>query len=187
MSASCLTLAAEPARSSYRPRVELRTLRAGDICAVQEVFAGLGSRSRELRFLTAKPRLTSADLRQLTDVGHDDHIALLAISTGRAIGVARFVRDREDPSSADVAVAVVDAWQDRGVGTMLAEELGRRALEVGVRRFTMIMTLHNEGAVRLLHRVPGEIERLAIDEETAEFAITLSEREDAWSDDLRRG
>jgi len=182
-----VTLPYEPSSPSYHPTVELRTLGHGDTDAVLEVFGGLGPRSRELRFLTAKPRLTSADLRQLTDVDSRDHVAVLAVSTGRAIGVARFVRDREDPHSADVAVAVVDAWQDRGVGTMLAEELVRRALEVGVRRFTMIMAPRNEGAVRLLHRVPGEIERLAIDDEVAEFAITLSEVEDAWYDGLRRG
>ena len=74
-----------------------------------------------------------------------------------------------------MAVAVVDDWQDRGVGTMLTAELVRRALEVGVRRFTMAMAPDNEAAVRLLHRAPGEIERLAIDEETAEFAITLGD------------
>jgi hypothetical protein len=56
---------------------------------------------------------------------------------------------------------------------MLVSALARRALEVGVRRFTLAMATHNEGAARLLHRAPGEIERLTIDEETAEFAITL--------------
>jgi len=37
------------------------------------------------------------------------------------------------------------------------------------------MAPHNEGGVRLLHRAPGEIERLAIDDETAEFALTFSD------------
>jgi RimJ/RimL family protein N-acetyltransferase len=104
-------------------------------------------------------------------------VAILAVSApqGRPIGVARFVREPEHPDSADVAVAVVDDWQDRGVGTMLTSALVRRALEVGVRRFTMAMAPHNEAALRLLHRAPGEIERLALDEETAEFAITLGD------------
>ena len=75
---------------------------------------------------------------------------------------------------------------------MLANALVRRALEVGVRRFTMAMAPHNEGAVRLLHRAPGEIERLAIDDDTAEFAIVLLEPappsyEPAWSTGLTRG
>ncbi len=141
-----------------------------------EVFAGLGPRSRQLRFLSGKPRLTGADLRQLTAVDHHDHVAILAVSVaqGLAIGVARFVRDPDRPDSADVAVAVVDAWQGRGIGTMLTTALSDRALEVGVRRFTMAMAPDNDAAVRLLHRATGEIERLAIDEHVAEFALTLS-------------
>jgi RimJ/RimL family protein N-acetyltransferase len=175
MSTSCLARPCEPDASSDGSSVELRLLEPGDRGAVLEIFAGLGPRSRELRFLTPKPRLTSADLRQLTEVDQYDHVAVLAVSHGRPIGVARFVREPENPDSADVAVAVVDDWQDRGVGTMLTAELVRRALEVGVRRFTMAMAPDNEAAVRLLHRAPGEIERLAIDEETAEFAITLGD------------
>jgi len=176
MSTSSITRPSEPEPSSYGAQVVLRPLERGDTGSVLEVFDGLGDHSRTLRFLTPKPRLTAGDLRQLTAVDHCDHVALLAVGPhGRPIGVARFVRDRGYPDSADVAVAVVDAWQDRGIGTLLAHGLVRRALEVGVRRFTMMMAPHNEGAVRLLHRAPGEIERLAIDDETAEFAITFGD------------
>jgi RimJ/RimL family protein N-acetyltransferase len=175
MSVTCLVRPCDPDPWTDHSAVVLRPLERGDTGAVLEIFAGLGPRSRQLRFLAAKPRLTSADLRQLTAVDHHDHVAILAVSTAedRPIGVARFVRESGDPESADVAVAVVDDWQGRGVGTMLASGLVRRALEVGVRRFTMVMAPHNQGAVRLLHRASGEIERLAIDDEVAEFALTL--------------
>jgi ribosomal protein S18 acetylase RimI-like enzyme len=189
MSVSCLSRPCEADTPSHGSAVELRPLEPGDRGAVLEIFAGLGPRSRELRFLTAKPRLTSADLRQLTEVDQHDHVAILAVSAphGRPIGVARFVREPEHPYSADVAVAVVDDWQDRGIGTMLTNALVRRAHEVGVRRFTMAMAPHNEGAVRLLHRAPGEIERLAIDEQTAEFAITLGDpAPTSWRRRLRK-
>jgi acetyltransferase len=176
VSVSCLVRPGDVALDESA--VELRRLERGDRAAVLEVFAGLGDRSRELRFLTAKPRLTSADLRQLTEVDHYDHVAVVAVSAahGRPIGVARFVREPEHPDTADVAVAVVDDWQDRGVGTMLTNALVRRAAEVGVRRFTMMMARENEGAFRLLQRAPGEIERVAVDGEIAEFAITLADR-----------
>jgi RimJ/RimL family protein N-acetyltransferase len=180
--------------SSYRSKVELRPLERGDTGAVLEVFAGLGPRSRQLRFLTSKPRLTSADLRQLTAVDHHDHVALLAVSGphGRPIGIARFVRDRVHPNDADVAVAVVDAWQGRGVGTLLADALVRRARVAGVHRFTLVMAAHNDGALRLLSRCSGQIERLALDGETAEFAVTLGDStptplEPAWAPELIRG
>jgi RimJ/RimL family protein N-acetyltransferase len=166
---------------SPAPVVELRLMKHGDRAAVLEVFAGLGARSRLLRFLAPKPRLTSSDLRQLTDVDQQDHVAIVAVVGDRPVGISRFVRDRSQPDSADVAVAVVDAWQDRGIGTMLAHALVERARRLGVRRFTMAMSPDNEPAVRLLHRAPGEIERLALDHTVAEFALTLGPGPRMWS------
>jgi RimJ/RimL family protein N-acetyltransferase len=152
---------------------ELRLLEAGDTATVQEIFDGLGPRSRELRFLAPKPRLTAADLRLLSEVDHEDHVAILAFSEGRPVGVARFVRDPGVPSSADIAVAVVDRSQNRGVATMLTSELVQRARAVGVRRFTLSMARDNEAARRLLDRAPGRVELVASDRETEEFAVTL--------------
>jgi RimJ/RimL family protein N-acetyltransferase len=176
MSLRCAARPRVPRARSHDSAVELRPLEPGDSAAVLEIFAGLGPRSRERRFLTPKPRLTGADLRQLTDVDQRDHVAILALVQGRPIGVARFVRDRARPDSADVAVAVVDASQNRGVATMLTEALVHRAREVGVRRFTLVMARDNEAAMRLLQRAPGEVESLAVDQETAEFALTLEDR-----------
>ena len=189
MSVGCLARPCEPDPSIDVSGLELRPLEPGDRGAVLEIFEGLGPRSRQLRFLAAKPRLTTADLRQLTDVDQYDHVAILAVDArhGRPIGVARFVREPEDPDTADVAVAVVDDWQDRGVGTMLTTALVRRAREVGVRRFTMAMAPDNEAAVRLLHRAPGEIERLALDDETAEFALALDPTPAPWLQRLLAG
>jgi len=181
MSVGCLTTpaaaAARPVGTENSSGVGLRLLERGDADAVLEVFAGLGPRSRELRFLAPKPRLTAADVRQLTAVDHRDHVAILAVSPrhGRPIGVARFVRTLEDPQTADVAVAVVDAWQNQGVGTLLATALAQRAREAGVRRLALVMSSDNEPAVRLLHRVRGTIHRLAIDRDTAEFAVSLDD------------
>ena len=42
-----------------------------------DIFAGVGPRSRELRFMAPKLRLTAADLRQLTDVDGHHHVALV--------------------------------------------------------------------------------------------------------------
>ena len=176
------TVCASPSRAydetTSVPGVTLRPLEPGDRASVLEVFDGLGPRSRELRFLAPKPRLTEADLRQLTAVDRQDHVALVATSAshGRPVGVARFVREADAPDSADVAVAVVDDWQDRGVGTLLVTALVRRALEVGIRRFTLAMSHENDAVRALIRRLRAEVEYLDLGREITELAVILPDR-----------
>src|SRR3954454_17013593 len=170
-------------------------MRGRDLCPGEErvllaIFEGIGTRPRQLRFLAPKTRLTSADLRHLSAVDGRAHVAVVAEAgpDSRPVGVARFVRDQDDPGTADVAVTVVDDWQRRGVGTLLSTALARRAQEVGVRRLTLAMLVENEGAARLLSRVHGRIERLEIEQGVAEYAVTLAEPTPAaWRPRLVRG
>ena len=155
--------------------VPVHPLVRGDAATVLEVFEQLGERSRERRFLAPKPRLSSADVRQLTAVDHHDHVALVARSRdGRAIGIARFSRDHDVPTTADVAVTVVDAWQDRGLGTILAPALTEHARAIGITGFSMVMAHDNEAAVRLLHGTSGDVGRVGVDSESVEFLLSLA-------------
>ena len=154
---------------------ELRPLAPGDSAAVLAVFAGMGSRSRWLRFLAAKPRLTSADLRRLTAVDRRDHVAVVAKTPHdhRPVGIARFIRSTDDARSAEVAVAVADAWQRRGVGTLLLGAVVERALAVGVRRFTMLVSDDNAAVLALLQRFPGGRSRVHVGHGVAEYSVSL--------------
>jgi RimJ/RimL family protein N-acetyltransferase len=151
----------------------------GDVVTVLEVFDQLSPRSREQRFLTAKPRLTGADLRALTDVDDHDHVALVARDGGgHAIAIARFVRDSDEPGTAEAAVTVVDAWQGRGLGTRLARALTERARELGITRISLVMAHGNDAAARLMHRVGGEVTRVGWDSGSMDFEISLDARPD---------
>ena len=83
--------------------------------------------SRYRRFLAPIDHLSDQQLAYLTQVDHIAHEALLAIdtATGEDVAVARFIRDPEDPSRAEVAIVVFDRWQGRGVGRTLADRLAR--------------------------------------------------------------
>ena len=83
------------------------------------------------------------------------------------------MRAADAGESAEVAVAVVDAWQKRGVGTMLLAALVRRAREVGVRRFTMLASYDNVAVLRLVHRSPGGLSRVHFDRGVAQYAVSL--------------
>lgn len=146
--------------------VTIRPIRAGDRAGIQEGFARLSDRSRQLRFHRPVQTLSDAQLRYLTEVDQDTHVALVALPRGEdgpGLGVARYVRLREDPSVAEAAVVVVDDWQGRGVGTLLLAALATRAVASGVRQFrnyvlaenTQMLTLFDQlGAQRTLEE-PG--------------------------------
>jgi N-acetylglutamate synthase-like GNAT family acetyltransferase len=129
--------------------ITVRPLRSGDAEVVQAVFDRLGPRSRLLRFGGAKSTLSSADLRELSLVD-DRHHVLVAWLGGQAVGIARLVRDGEE---ADVAVAVGDDWQHRGIGTVLADRLASDARAAGIERLRATMHAENRASLALMWRM----------------------------------
>ena len=79
--------------------VLIRPVRSTDALLLADGFARLSAASRQMRFLGVKKELSAAELRYFTDVDHHDHEALGALdhADGRGVGVARYVRDTEDP------------------------------------------------------------------------------------------
>ncbi len=105
--------------------VMIRPVRPADAPPLADGFARLSARSRRLRFPTPKTALSPAELRYFTDVGHHDHEALGALNHpgGRGVGIARYVRDADDPQAAEIAVTIIDDRQGRGPGTELMAQL----------------------------------------------------------------
>ena len=114
-----------------------------------------------MRFLARKKELSPAELRYFTDVDHHDHEALGALdhADGRGVGVARYVRDAEDPQAAEIAVTIVDDWQGRGLGTELLAQLSERARQEGIRRFTALVAADNAAVAGLLQNTGAELVR----------------------------
>jgi RimJ/RimL family protein N-acetyltransferase len=133
-------------------RLLVRPLEPTDRAALAEAVSRLSETTRYLRFAAPKPRLTKADLDALLDVDHHDHEALLAIDplTRDGVAVARYVRLRDEPEAAEVAVTVADAWQGRGLGTVLTALLIERARAGGVVRLRAVTLDENHRARRML-------------------------------------
>jgi RimJ/RimL family protein N-acetyltransferase len=140
----------------------IRPIRFDDKRLLSAGLANLSKTSVQRRFLGPKPRFTRSELRYLTEVDGWDHVALVAESptqpVRRLIGVARYVRLVEDPKAAEVAIVVADDFQHRGVGTLLAGELGRRARMRGIRRLTATMSSDNFAAQRLMEKLTAHLE-----------------------------
>ena len=135
--------------------ITIRELEPSDGRMVEFAFGHLSERSRFLRFFGSKPRLSPRDMSRLLSIDHWHHEALIAFSPPpRApIAIARYVRLEDDFEAAEVAIAVVDGWQQRGVGIALLAALTERARAAGIRRFHMSMLRDNVAARALARRL----------------------------------
>jgi RimJ/RimL family protein N-acetyltransferase len=135
--------------------IVVRPIREKDAPGLARAHARLSPWSRQMRFLNPMPKLSSAQLRYLTEVDHRDHEALVAIErgSGAIVGVARYVRLQDHPDVAELAAAVIDEWQGRGVGRTLVHALVDRARKNGVERFSAVVSSENEAVNGWLKRV----------------------------------
>ena len=154
--------------------VLVRPIRPEDAPVLEDAFERLSSRSRYQRFLSPMARLNARTLHYLTDVDHHDHEALVAFDreTGQGLAVARYVRDRTQRDRAEAAVTVVDAWQGRGLGTLLLELLEGRAREEGIDRFYALVLASNRDMLDILERL-GPMHEISRNQDTVEIEVLL--------------
>jgi RimJ/RimL family protein N-acetyltransferase len=157
--------------------VLIRPVRSADAPLLADGFARLSDASRQMRFLTKKKELSPAELRYFTDVDHHDHEALGALdhADGRGVGIARYVRDPDDPQAAEIAVTIIDDWQGRGLGTELLAQLSDRARSEGIRRFTALAAADNAAVAALLQNMSAELVRYGPG--TVEYEVALTPQE----------
>ncbi len=129
----------------------IRPVEPEDAGLLVDGFEALSDRSRYARFLTAVPRLPRHWVEELVDVDHRDREALGAVDsqTGEGVGVARYVRLDDDPDEAEFAIAIVDAWQGRGLGRILLGELVEAARANGLQRLSGDVLAENDRMLAL--------------------------------------
>ena len=154
--------------------VRLRQVGPDDRPLFAAAWEAFGETSRYRRFMVPKQHLSEHDLEYLTEVDHVDHEAIGAVEprTGAGLGVARYVRDAQRPDTAEAAVAVVDEWQGRGLGTVLLRRLTGRAVANGIRTFTATLLTENRSMLHLFERL-GHVHVRDISAGTMEIDVEL--------------
>jgi RimJ/RimL family protein N-acetyltransferase len=141
-------------------RVRIRPVEPADKPRLELALARLSRESVRRRFLAAKPSLSTAELRYLTEVDGDRHIALVAVledDPDQIAAVARCIRTEPGGTTAEFAIVVGDELQGLGLGTALGQALVDAARAVGIWRFTAV-TLADNAAVQ--HLMDGFAARL---------------------------
>ena len=110
----------------------LRPIRPDDADREHAFVAKLSDASRYSRFQHSMTALSAEMIARFTQLDYDREMALLLLVPGidEIAGVARYYPN-VDRVSAEFACAVADAWQGRGVGTVLMKALIACARDAG--------------------------------------------------------
>jgi ribosomal protein S18 acetylase RimI-like enzyme len=132
--------------------LRVRALRRTDRAIYERAVMNLSPRSRYLRFFAPIPRLSDPLLDQMTQTDGYRHVAYVALTLdeSRALGVVRYVSSADDPNEAEVAIAVADDWQRRGLGGQLLRQAVEHARLAGLESLTATTLRENSGAAGLL-------------------------------------
>jgi RimJ/RimL family protein N-acetyltransferase len=141
-------------------RVRIRPVTPADKARIVNAMDAMSPQTRYLRFHAVRNGFTDRELRHLTELDYEHHVAWGAIAEdepGRpGIAVARFIRDPEEPDSAEFSLTVVDAWQRSGLGSLLLRTLIVSAAERRIRRLIGTVLPENTAALRMFERFGGQ-------------------------------
>lgn len=151
--------------------VTIRPLRDGDVETVRALFERLSPSSRAQRFGGPKPRLSARELELLARVDAGRH-ALVAYVAGdpQPAALAQLVRVGE---AAELAFAVADVHQGRGLGSLLARELAADALAAGITELRATVAGDNPRVISLLRRRAGSLRETWIGGGQRELVLRL--------------
>lgn len=127
-------------------RVLIRPLTPEDREAERAFIQEMSQESRRYRFLCHINAPSEHLLEQLTDLDYVHQVAFAAVSSGttpeKIIGVSRFSTDKGG-RRCECAITVADAWQNKGLGTILMRHLIAVARSLGIERMVSIDDAQN--------------------------------------------
>jgi acetyl coenzyme A synthetase (ADP forming)-like protein len=130
--------------------VRLRPVRREDEAALREFFGGLSARSRAFRFFSGAVDVERA-AGVLADVDYGKRYGLVAVRGGdRVVGHGLYVGG--SGGRAEVAFAIAEEMQGRGLGTILLAHLAEVAGEHGYPTFVAEVLPQNHKMIEMFRR-----------------------------------
>ncbi|NUT34376.1 MAG: GNAT family N-acetyltransferase [Hamadaea sp.] len=122
--------------------VRIRSVSPSDAAALAALFQNSSPDGLRMRFFAVPgPATIAAEVARLVRPDSADHAVVLAVQSGRVVGVASYelpptqAQDGTAPA-AEFAVFVDEGERGRGIGTLLLEHLAARARSKGVTELT---------------------------------------------------
>jgi GNAT superfamily N-acetyltransferase len=137
--------------------VMVRAISPQDADRLQAYMRNLSGSTRRNRFLGAVSELAQTELDRLTHMDRPGELALIAFARmgGEASMVAEAIQVIAPQSQrCEIALSVTDAWQRKGLGTLLVRNMECRARVLGA-RYLIGEVLRTNDAMKGLARKAG--------------------------------
>ena len=165
MTRSNSTRSAEPVVLRDGSTVSVRPIRLEDASNLRRFFGDLSPESRLFRFFALVPNLDAA-ISRMVDVDNRSRYGIVVLAgAGQGI-VGHAMYAESGPRKAELALAVADSYQGRGLGTILIGQLAQAAEDAGIEvleaivkpeNHRMLSVLRESGFPLHIHSEPGEI------------------------------
>ena len=155
----------------------LRPVLPGDSERLGHPSVEFSSETLYRRFMSTRAPSPSL-INYLVQVDYIDHFVWVLADgvDGPVVADARFVRDVDDPSSAEIAFIIADPYQGRGIGNFLMDAITVAARVGGVRRFTARCLAENHPMRAILERFGVEWQRDEPGVVTTDFEVPAIEQ-----------
>jgi GNAT superfamily N-acetyltransferase len=161
-----------------RPSIRVRPIAPADVDVVRAFYAALSDDSRRRRFLSAATAVDAAEATYFCGPDHahrEGFIALADTGHGEEV-VGHLCVEPAGPHAAEIAVAVADKLQGRGIGRRLTNEAVRWARRHSVDRFEATCAVDNAGILGLFRGLGRPIRFGPLSGGAMEVAIDLGTR-----------
>jgi GNAT superfamily N-acetyltransferase len=126
-------------------------------------FKKLSRKSVYHRFFGFMKELSEQQIEDLLNTDKKDHVAWVAFDIVNddaiGIGVGRFKRSCSNPQEAELALTVIDEYQDKGVGTVLLAIMYYLGMKLNIEVFTGVILSDNSKLIRRFKELGAEMIR----------------------------
>lgn len=132
----------------------IRPIVSSDKNMFEKGFSELSERSRYFRFFSVRSRLSENQLHFFTEGDGINNVAwgISDISGDeiKPVGVGRFVRLKNEPETAEVALVIIDSYQKMGLGRILLSILNITAAQCDIKKLRYYILAENHVAMHIV-------------------------------------
>ncbi|MBN1497674.1 MAG: GNAT family N-acetyltransferase [Spirochaetes bacterium] len=153
----------------------MRPVRISDEDLIKDFFYSLSDQSLQRRFMTARKDVPHKMRQKFVVIDYTREIVILACIVKNdiemVVGIGQYVK-WEDRNYADIAFAVRDEYQGRGIGTVLLDYITALAKNEGLQGFTADVLGENKPMLHLFDKMGYHIDK-KIEDGVYEYTITF--------------